>query len=155
MARNLSDVKVGDTLISPVYNRGKLLRLDEHVVTKVARKYLYVQNRDWYDKAVAQGRDVDYRTTPVSIANGEYRHREGYGSAIPYYTPAQWDAREVIAAARKRFSESLQPLVGSGIDRVNLIWGASLKDVPDEAIVELLDDLTATIEAHRRRWGTT
>lgn len=160
MARNLSDAKVGDILVTPKHQtwgteRGKLLGLDENIVVKVARKYLYVQDRYWYDRTSARGADTSYNATPVSIATGEYRHRDGIGSPTPYYTPAQWEAREVLAAARQRFSDAVGTLASSGIDRLNLNWGARLDDVPDEAIVELLDDLTATIEAHRRRWGTT
>lgn len=152
MARNLSDVKVGDTLVSPTYLRREPERLDEYVAVKIGRKYVHVLLRYYYDQDVEQGRDpaADHMTINVAIDTGH--HHSGYGSGTSFYTPAQWEAREVIANARKRFSDALKPL-GSR-DSMGVNWGATLSDVPDEAIVELLDDLTATIEAHRRRWGT-
>lgn len=155
MARNLADVKVGDILVKPERfthgeQRGELRRLDEYVVVKIGRKYVHVLLRSYHDNDVERGNDPAASRLTVNVAIGTGHHSSGYGSGTDFYTPAQWEARGVIATARTRFSDALQTISGRGIDRVN--WGANLADVPDEAIVELLDDLTATIEAHRRRW---
>lgn len=141
----LTGVKPGDPLIVlPRYSR-RDADPEDHIVVKVGRKWVYSLRRVFYDSCIERGQDpAESRLLEQFTLTGSTRA----------FTPEQWKRSDELAEARRRFTAAFAPVNGTSPGAFIPQWGHTLP-VDDAQVIELLDDLTATIEAHQRRWGAT